>query len=115
MPKAEQSVNAGANLTGDTVIFLGLRFPETGGPMEPSPELLILLAALEARREQKGAEWCRKHGIGAQRVILGTGLKVVSMAARSPEAATFVRARKEAADLLMNACRVCGGCKMAHE
>jgi hypothetical protein len=83
------------------------------GNAAPSPELLILLAAIEARRDHKGADWCRRHGIGAQRAILANCNVLPLSAGRSPEMLAYLESRRRAADVLAATCAVCRGCKLA--
>ena len=85
-------------------------------PLSPSPELLIVLARMEVERERKGADWCRKHGIGRVRETLGRALPpdiTVLQAFKSPEIAARIEAQRTAQDLMAAVCAACGGCVLA--
>lgn len=80
---------------------------------EITPELLIVLASLEARREDRGTEWCRKHGLGAVRRLVERKLPAHVIA--HPATATYPAAQDTAISLLGAVCRACRGCKMGRE
>jgi len=76
--------------------------------------LLIVLAKLTADRESKGAEWCRKRGVGAIRHVIGSALpsNMVSLAPLPPE---FIADQRAAATMLEGHCKTCRGCKLGRE
>lgn len=86
---------------------------------EITPELLILLAFIEARRLQlDDPAKCRKHFVGRARRMLGRVLPENVMeiaAARSENAAQLTEAQRPAQLALAALCRKCGGCDMAQE
>jgi hypothetical protein len=84
-------------------------------PVPPAtPELVLILAGLEADRKSRGNEWCRKHGIGARRAVLGPSLppNVVKLntGARHPDEIRALTAAEMARNTLAAHCRKCGGC-----
>lgn len=72
--------------------------------------LFILLAAFTAKRDRKGAEWCRKAGIGAARKIVGEPLP--NDVTEIPSIETYRAAQRDAAAVLATHCRVCGKCRL---
>lgn len=86
---------------------------------EVTPELLILLSFIEARRLQlNDPSKCRKHFVGRARRMLGRALPVNVLeiaAARSEDAAQIIKAQRPAQLALAALCRRCGGCDMAEE
>jgi hypothetical protein len=84
----------------------------------PTPELLIVLADLEVKREKHGNDWCRRHGVGARRLYLGRALptNVVSVnPPQSPKLLEYLKAKQTAQETLAMHCHMCGGCKLAKE
>lgn len=73
------------------------------------PALLITVALLTAWRDRKGAEWCRKSGIGAIRKELGVTLPSNVSGLVTAE---FASGQAEAIALLEARCRVCRRCKL---
>jgi hypothetical protein len=80
--------------------------------------MLILLADFKAERERRGAQWCKKRGVGARRKLLGRVLapNVIDLSAsQSPELKRFMVSQRAAQETLAAHCRACGGCKLARE
>lgn len=73
--------------------------------------LMILLAAYTAKRDRKGAEWCRKAGIGAARQILGEPLP--DDVSDLPSVDAYRAAQREASTILVTHCRACKRCKLS--
>ena len=65
-------------------------------------ELMIVLAGLIADRDRKGAEWCRKHGVGKRRRVLSSQI-----------APNVIVDNSDALAILEAHCRACGKCKLA--
>ena len=70
---------------------------------------LITLAFLTSQRERKGAEWCRKRGVGRMREVASPN--VLTIGAPMPSA-EHVLAQTEASEILAAHCRSCGGCRL---
>jgi hypothetical protein len=79
---------------------------------EPSPDLVITLAGLEAQREERGNAWCEKHGVGARRRVVERELPDD---ARSETPHPYCQAKAHARVLLAAYCRHCGGCPWARK
>lgn len=87
-------------------------------PSPISPELLIEFAGLDAEREHRGVDWCRKHGVGARRARLGRLLPINIIeleSARSPEMLAYAEAQRSAQLWLKAHCKACGGCRLSKE
>lgn len=79
--------------------------------IETTPEMLIQLAFIEARRlKQNDPVWCRKHFVGKARRLLERPL-LTNVIPLGVEAVP--QPQREAQAALANVCRVCGGCDMA--
>lgn len=73
--------------------------------------LMITLAGLEAQRRLKGAAWCETQGVGAIRAVLGPE-QPVNVVELAPELREYNHYRREAVQVLMTFCRVCGECQL---
>lgn len=79
----------------------------------PTPAVLweILTVAFEEVRDRKGAEFCRKHGVGACRAKLGSMPGgIVSL---TPETVARLNVRRAAQETLAAFCRECKGCRLS--
>lgn len=67
----------------------------------------MVMAGLIADRENKGADWCRRRGVGARRKVLASVMAgpLVQMGEG--------KARREASEMLETVCAVCGRCELA--
>lgn len=74
--------------------------------------LMIVLSVESAKRDRKGAKWCRKDGIGAARRILGEPLP--DGVPDSPVIREYRAAQAAAIEILATHCRVCGRCELAN-
>jgi len=79
-----------------------------------------LLSRCTAEREEHGAEWCRKWGVGRRRRILNQIVppNVVPIEAlRSPELASSLNEQRDALAIFVAHCRLCPvkDCKLARE
>jgi hypothetical protein len=82
---------------------------------EPSADLIITLAGLEAERERRGNAWCEKHGVGARRLILDREMPANVEMLPSSERPGYAAAKAGARVLLAVHCRQCGGCPFARK
>lgn len=76
---------------------------------------IILAALVEGARDKRGAEWCRKWGIGYARRRIGTPVRNVAATAAGAEDSLSFEQRVKAAGELKAWCQACGRCKMARE
>jgi hypothetical protein len=83
-----------------------------------TPELLVLIAMMEAFRELHGVDWCQHSFVGPMRGSLSRGFpaNVLEMTVeRTPELVGYMAAQRRAADLLARMCRACGRCPLGCE
>lgn len=88
-----------------------VRNPKRAGLEDITPEMLIVLAFVEAKRLKQGnPSWCRKHFVGRARKILERPM-LTNVIPIDSEAAPPPQKAAQAA--LANVCRACKGCDMA--
>jgi hypothetical protein len=74
----------------------------------------IYWVRLMAKRDRKGAKWCRKKGLGRDRAILGTAppLNVLPLQKIDHAERAFALAREEAKKRLADICGNCRRCPL---
>lgn len=80
-----------------------------------TPELMIVMAGLYAQRDRKGKRWCREKGIGAIRKAIGPENVEPISTSIVPRVREYEENRRQAAGILVTACKVCARCPLGRE